>query len=125
MAITAPASGAGSERPLHAGAGDAGSPYGPLVGMAAQVAFMAGWTVAETWQGPRYSPVSDTISDLQAATAPHVWFPIACFAVGGTRHVLLGLRPAFSGARKGGPARSLDARPFGPRPGQLAPAHTL
>jgi hypothetical protein len=24
--------------------------------------------------------VFDTISDLQAATAPHYWFPVACFA---------------------------------------------
>jgi hypothetical protein len=53
------------------------------IGLLAQVAFAAGWVVAETWQGPRYSPLTDTISDLQAATAPHAWFPIVCFAAGG------------------------------------------
>ena len=54
-----------------------------VVGLVAQAAFMAGWLIAETWQGRGYSPVSDTISDMQAATAPHVWFPVACFALGG------------------------------------------
>lgn len=72
-----------------------------VVGLLAQVAFAAGWVVAETWQGPRYSPLTDTISDLQAATAPHVWFPILCFAVGGLGifgFAVFGLRPAWAGA---------------------------
>jgi Protein of unknown function (DUF998) len=74
-------------------------PWG-LLGVIAQVAFLAGWLVAETWQGPRYSVVTDTISDLQAATAPHVWFPIACFALGGIGtfcFAVFGLRPALAG----------------------------
>ena len=53
-----------------------------LVGVLALVIFNAGWLIAETWQGPTYSPIADTISDMQAQTAPHVWFPIACFASG-------------------------------------------
>lgn len=72
-----------------------------VVGVLAQVAFLAGWLIAETWQGPRYSPVTDTISDLQAATAPHYWFPVACFAAGGLGtfgFAVLGLRPALAGA---------------------------
>jgi hypothetical protein len=71
-----------------------------IVGLLAQVVFAAGWVIAETWQGPRYSPVTDTISDLQAATAPHVWFPIVCFAVGGLGtfgFAIVGLRPALAG----------------------------
>jgi hypothetical protein len=67
------------------------------------VLFMAGWLGAETWQGPGYSVVSDTISDMQAATAPHVWFPIACFAIGGIGtfcFIVFGLRPALAGAGK-------------------------
>ncbi len=102
MAITAPASGAGSERPLPSG-DHARFAVWALVGLVAQVAFMAAWTVAETWQGSRYSPVRDTISDLQAATAPHVWFPIACFAAGGLGtfcFAVFGLRPALAGAGK-------------------------
>jgi hypothetical protein len=72
-----------------------------VVGLLAQLVFAAGWVVAETWQGPRYSPLTDTISDLQAATAPHVWFPILCFAAGGLGtfgFAVFGLRPAWAGA---------------------------
>jgi Protein of unknown function (DUF998) len=72
-----------------------------VLGVIAQAAFLAGWLIAETWQGPRYSPVTDTISDLQAATAPHAWFPIACFAAGGAGtfcFAIFGLRPALAGA---------------------------
>jgi hypothetical protein len=74
-----------------------------VVGVASQVVFTAGWVIAETWQGPKYSPVADTISDLQARTAPDVWFPITCFAIGalGTfGFAVFGLRPALAGAGK-------------------------
>ena len=53
-----------------------------ILGVIAQIAFLAGWLVAETWQGPHYSVVTDTIGDMQAATAPHV-FAVACSAAGG------------------------------------------
>jgi hypothetical protein len=72
-----------------------------MLGVIAQIAFMAGWLVPETWQGPHYSAVTDTISDMQAATAPHVWFPITCFAAGGIGtfcFAVFGLRPALAGA---------------------------
>jgi hypothetical protein len=74
-----------------------------IVGVTAQVIFTAGWVIAQTWQGPRYGPVQDTISDLQAATAPRVWFPILCFAIGalGTfGFAMFGVRPALAGAGK-------------------------
>ncbi|MGO8887279.1 MAG: DUF998 domain-containing protein [Streptosporangiaceae bacterium] len=74
-----------------------------VLGVIAQAAFMAGWLVAETWQGPRYGPVTNTISDMQAATAPQAWFPISCFAVGGLGtfcFAVFGLRPALAGAGK-------------------------
>jgi len=72
-----------------------------VIGLVAQVAFTAGWVIAETWQGPSYSPVRYTISDLQAAIAPHAWFPVACFAVGGLGTIgfaAFGLRPALATA---------------------------
>jgi len=75
-----------------------------MVGLLAQVVFAAGWVIAETWQGPRYSPVTDTISDLQAATAPHLWFPVLCFALGGLGtfgFAIFGLRPALAGVGSG------------------------
>jgi hypothetical protein len=74
-----------------------------VVGVMAQVGFTAGWVVTELWQGPRYSPIKDTISDMQASTAPHVWFPIAAFgiaAVATFAFVVFGLRPALAGAGK-------------------------
>jgi len=73
------------------------------VGAIAQVAFLAGWLIADTWQRPRYSSIKNSISDLQAATAPHAWFPIACFAVGGLGtfgFAVFGLRPALARAGK-------------------------
>jgi Protein of unknown function (DUF998) len=74
-----------------------------LVGVLGLIIFNAGWLIAETWQGPSYSPIADTISDMQAQTAPHVWFPIACFALGalgGFGFAMFGLRPALAGASK-------------------------
>jgi hypothetical membrane protein len=73
------------------------------VGAIAQVAFVAGWLIADTWQRPGYSSIKNSISDLQAATAPHAWFPIACFAVGGLGtfgFAVFGLRPALGRAGK-------------------------
>jgi hypothetical protein len=72
-----------------------------VLGVIAQIAFTAGWLVTETWQGPRYSPITSTISDMQAATAPHVWFPVTCLAAGGIGtfcFAVFGLRPALAGA---------------------------
>lgn len=72
-----------------------------VLGLIAQASFMLGWLVAETWQGPRYSLVKHNISDLQAATAPHAWFPITCFAIGGLgtfAFAIFGLRPALRDA---------------------------
>jgi hypothetical protein len=40
------------------------------LGLAAQVLFVVSWITAGFWQGPNYSVVSDTISDLYAVTAP-------------------------------------------------------
>ena len=74
-----------------------------VVGVVAQVAFMAGWLIAETWQGPRYSPIRYTISDMQAATAPHAWFIITCFYLGGLGtfgFAIFALRPALARAGK-------------------------
>jgi hypothetical membrane protein len=74
-----------------------------LTGVLAQTAFLAGWLIAGTWQPRGYSLVKNTISDMQAATAPHAWFPVACFAVGGLGTLgfaIFGLRPALARAGK-------------------------
>jgi hypothetical protein len=39
-------------------------------GLAAQVLLVVSWIAAGFWQGPQYSVISDSISDLYAATAP-------------------------------------------------------
>jgi hypothetical membrane protein len=73
------------------------------IGLIAQIAFMLGWLIADTWQGPKYNAIKYTISDLQSATAPHSWFPIVCFAIGGIGSFLFaifGLRPALAKAGK-------------------------
>lgn len=83
---------------LEAGA-DASLLAWGVVGVIAQVAFLAGWLVAGSWQPRGYSVVNNSISDMQAATAPHAWFPIACFAVGGLGTLgfaVFGLRPALA-----------------------------
>lgn len=72
-----------------------------VVGVIAQLVFTAGWVVSEAWQGPHYSLVNDTISDMQARTAPNVWFPVACFALAGIGtfcFAVFGLRPALAKA---------------------------
>lgn len=95
--MTSGQAGTGSRRPGPA-RGPHLAAFGVL-GVIAQIAFTAGWLVTETWQGPRYSAITSTISDMQAATAPHVWFPITCFAVGGAGtfcFAAFGLRPALA-----------------------------
>ncbi|HUJ04997.1 MAG TPA: DUF998 domain-containing protein [Streptosporangiaceae bacterium] len=97
----------GGQAHQAAGAGALPARRGPslafwgAIGLIAQAAFTAGWLVAETWQGPAYSMVTDTISDMQAATAPYVWFPVTCFALGGVGtccFAVFGLRPALAQA---------------------------
>ena len=47
--------------------------------------------------------MNDTISDMQAASTPHMWFPVACFAFGGVAtfcFAVFGLRPALAAAGK-------------------------
>lgn len=72
-----------------------------VVGLTAQIVFTAGWLVGEIGQGPDYNPINNSISDLQAATAPHVWFPIVCFGLAGVAtfgFAVFGLRPALAAA---------------------------
>jgi hypothetical protein len=40
------------------------------VAVIAQALFVVSWLIAQAWQGPRYSALSDTISDMYAVTAP-------------------------------------------------------
>jgi hypothetical protein len=74
------------------------------VGIIAQVLFLIGWIVPLTWQGPRYNIIANTISDTQAADAPHAWFPIAVFAaaaIGTFCFAVFGLRPTLAEPGRG------------------------
>jgi uncharacterized membrane protein len=53
------------------------------VGFAAQVVFVAGWLVAQVWQGDRYRPLEHTISDMYAVGAPGGWFLVALLTLTG------------------------------------------
>jgi hypothetical protein len=72
-----------------------------LVGLLAQVVFVAGWLLAGLWQGPGYDPVRHTISDMYAVGAPNGLFLVVVLTLCGLGTVLfalLGLRPALRGS---------------------------
>lgn len=60
-------------------------------GLVAQALFVAAWLVAAAWQGPDYSPVAHTISDMYAVTAPHGWFLVVVITVCGVATILYAL----------------------------------
>ena len=87
----------------------------------------AGWS-PRPGRDARYSLVKHSISDLQAATAPHAWFPIACFAIGGSRHVrLCHLRSATrpQRCRHDRRIRTMVTRTRRTRPRKLLPSDPL
>ena len=67
----------------------------------AQAVFVLSWLVAQLWQGPRYSAVSQTISDMYALTAPGALFLVIVLTLAGIVTILFAalsvwptLRPA-------------------------------
>lgn len=56
---------------------------GALIGLFAQVVFVVSWIVAPVWQGPRYSVLAHSISDMYAVTAPAGLFLVVVFTVCG------------------------------------------
>lgn len=60
-------------------------PVRPLawIGLASQVVFVLAWLVAPLWQGPRYSILDDSISDMYAVTAPGGWVLVVLFTLCG------------------------------------------
>ncbi len=71
-----------------------------LAAIGAQVLFLASWLVAPLWQGPRYSVVAHSISDMYAVGAPGGAFLVVALTLcGGVTilFVLLSLRPALRG----------------------------
>jgi len=74
-----------------------------IVGLIAQLVFVASTLIATFWQGARYSPVKDSISDLYAIGAPHAVYIIVIFTLCGAATIvfaLLALWPALRPANK-------------------------
>jgi hypothetical protein len=87
-------------------AGDTASPGRPRrraqrwarVAVAAQIIFVLSWLLAAAWQGPRYSIVAHSISDMYAKTAPGAAFLIIAFTLCGAATMWFAwraLRPAL------------------------------
>ncbi|MEV0353666.1 DUF998 domain-containing protein [Nonomuraea sp. NPDC050680] len=70
--------------------------------MAAQAAFVASWLVATSWQGPRYSSLAHTISDMYAVTAPGGMFLVVVFTLCGAATIGFALRSVWPTLRTGG-----------------------
>ncbi len=71
-------------------------------GLIAQVAFVASWGAASNWQGPRYSTVAHSISDMYAETAPHAIFLIVVFTLCGAATIMFSVRSVWRALRPGG-----------------------
>jgi hypothetical protein len=67
--------------------------------IAAQVAFTASWLLAAAWQGPGYSVLAHTISDMYAMTAPGAAFLIVIFTACGAATIWFALRSLGPGLR--------------------------
>ena len=66
--------------------------------LVAQVAFVASWLIAASWQGPRYSVLAHSISDMYAVSAPYAIFLVVVFTLCGAATILfawLSLRSAL------------------------------
>lgn len=66
--------------------------WGAWIAVAAQVVFTMSWVDAAEWQGPRYSPLAHSISDMYALTAPHAAFIIIVFTICGAATIWFALR---------------------------------
>lgn len=72
------------------------------IGLAAQIAFVASWVAAATWQGPRYSTTAHSISDMYARTAPGAAFLIVAFTLCGAATIMFAIRSVGRALRPGG-----------------------
>lgn len=72
------------------------------LGLAAQVAFVAGFLLARTWQGPRYSPLAHSISDMYAVTAPFGAFLVVLLVLCGAATIGFALVSVRTSMRSGG-----------------------
>jgi len=86
------------------------------VGIAAQVIFVASWLAAASWQGPRYSVLAHSISEMYARTAPHAMFLVIVLTLCGAATIWFVLRSVRPAAH--GPARTDTWRTAAVPPGR-------
>jgi hypothetical protein len=79
------------------------------LGIAAQVVFVAGVLVATSWQGPHYSVLRDSISDMYAVTAPHGTFLVQLLTDTGAATILFALLAVWPALRSGGRAAAIGS----------------
>lgn len=72
------------------------------LGLGAQVVFVATWLAAASWQGPRYSVLDHSISDMYAVTAPHGAVLVVILTLCGAATIGFALRSVWSVLRAGG-----------------------
>ena len=72
------------------------------LGLVAQAIFVASCLVPAFWQGPHYSAVAHTISDMYAVTAPHAGFLVVVLSLCGAATIGFALRSVWSQLRTGG-----------------------
>ena len=80
------------------GSGEAGVRRWSLVALVAQLAFVASWLIAASWQGPHYSVLAHSISDMYAVGAPYGAFLVVVLTLCGAATILfawLSLRPSL------------------------------
>ena len=73
-----------------------------IVAIVAQVAFVGSWLVAASWQGPRYSSLAHSISDMYAVGAPYGAFLVIVFTLCGAATILFAWLSLWPSLRAGG-----------------------
>ena len=99
--VLSPAAGTQPASPLRR---SAGIRRWARVAIAAQVIFVTSWLAAASWQGPRYSVVAHSISEMYAVTAPHAVFLLIVLTVCGAATIWFTLRSVWPVLRPGGRA---------------------
>ena len=93
------------------------------VGIAAQVMFVGSGLAAASWQGPHYSALKHSISEMYAVTAPHAMFLLVVLTVCGAATIWFTVRSVWPALRPGGLGRDRGCGPAGAvrrRPGRPA-----
>jgi hypothetical membrane protein len=79
------------------------------VGMTAQVLFVAAWLVAASWQGPRYSVLRHSISDMYARSAPHALFLLIVITLCGAATIGFAVWAVWPALRPAGRAATVGS----------------